>query len=164
MLTAVIGVLVLAGTAFAITSLLGGDDDPQQPRAAGRLGPARRGASPRASAEPVTKENAQVMVFNGTSVDGPRRPLRGASSSPEGYPDANVEVATLAEAEQRQTSIVMFRNASARRAAEEVASALGIEQVERLDAATQTSLASLPEAQQKDWNVVVIVGVDKSTQ
>ena len=161
-LTAVIGILVLAGTAFAITSMLGGDDDPQQPAPPVASVPPDE-AEPTASAEPVTKDNAQVMVYNGTSVEGLAGRYEGELQA-EAYPDTNVEVATLAEAEQRQTSTVMFRNASARKAAEDVASVLGIEQVERLDAATQASLADLPESQQKDWNVVVIVGVDKSTQ
>jgi hypothetical protein len=103
------------------------------------------------------------MVFNGTSQTG----LAGSFEEQlvaEGYAADNVDVATLAEAEQRQTSAVLYRGGSSRAIAREVGSALGIEQVERLDAATQTALKSLDESQQKDWNVVVIVGVDKSSQ
>ena len=111
----------------------------------------------------MSKENAQVMVFNGTSETGLAGKLEEQLVA-EGYPNDNVEPATLGEAEQRQTSVVMYRGGGARSVAQDVGSALGIEQVERLDAATQTSLKSLPESQQKDWNVVVIVGVDKSTQ
>ncbi|HEX6026584.1 MAG TPA: LytR C-terminal domain-containing protein [Solirubrobacter sp.] len=159
-ITAIVGVLVLAGTAFVVTSLLGGEE-PEQPAPPVATVPPEE-AEATATAEPVTKEDALVMVYNGTSITG----LAGQYETQlqeEGYPDANIEVATLAEAEQRQTSVVMYRNASSRRAAQGVASTLGIEQVERLDAATQTSLKSLPDAQQKDYNVVVIVGVDKST-
>jgi hypothetical protein len=160
-ITAIVGVLVLAGTAFGITSLLGGDD-PEQPPPPVATEPADEGeATP--SPEPVTKETALVMVFNGTSETGLAGKLEEQLVA-EGYPNDNVEPATLGEAEQRQTSVVMYRGGGARGVAQEVGSALGIEQVERLDAATQTSLKSLPEAQQKDWNVVVIVGVDKSTQ
>jgi len=160
-ITAIVGVLVLAGTAFGITSLLGGDE-PEQPPPPVATEPADEG-EPTPSAEPVTKENALVMVFNGTSETGLAGKLEEQLLA-EGYPNDNVEPATLGEAEQRQTSVVMYRGGGARGVAQEVGSALGIEQVERLDAATQTSLKSLPEAQQKDWNVVVIVGVDKSTQ
>ncbi len=160
-ITAIVGVLVLAGTAFGITSLLGGDD-PEQPPPPVATEPADEG-EPTPSAEPLSKENAQVMVFNGTSETGLAGKLEEQLVA-EGYPNDNVEPATLGEAEQRQTSVVMYRGGGARSVAQEVGSALGIEQVERLDAATQTSLKSLPEAQQKDWNVVVIVGVDKSTQ
>jgi LytR cell envelope-related transcriptional attenuator len=159
-ITAVVGVLVLAGTAFVITSLLGGDDPEQAPPPVASVPPDE--GEPAATAEALSKENALVMVYNGTSIGG----LAGRYQDQlvqEGYPQANTDVATLSEAEQRQTSVVMFRNASARRAAEDVGSALGIDQVERLDAATQASLANLPESQQKDWNVVVIVGVDKGT-
>ena len=59
------------------------------------------------------------------------------------------------------TSVVMFAKGD-KPAAQEAAEALGIEQVVALDDATQTALASLPASQQKDWNVVVIVGQDKS--
>jgi hypothetical protein len=159
-ITAIVGVLVLAGTAFVITSLLGGDD-PETPAPPVATVPPEEN-EPAATAEPVAKENALVMVYNGTSITG----LAGQYQDQlrdEGHPDANLAAATLAEAEQRQTSVVMFRNASSRRAAQDVASALGIEEVERLDAATQAALADLPPDQQKEWNVVVIVGVDKST-
>ena len=151
-ITAIVGVLVLAGTAFGLTSLLGGDD-PEQPPPPVATEPAGEGEAT-ATAEPVTKENAQVMVFNGTSQAGLAGNFEGQLVT-EGYPTDNVEPATLGEAEQRQTSVVMYRGGSARQVAQDVASALGIEQVERLDAATQTSLKSLPEAQQKDYNVVV---------
>jgi hypothetical protein len=159
-ITAIVGVLVLAGTAFVITSLLGGED-PETPAPPVATVPPEEN-EPAATAEPVAKENALVMVYNGTGITGLAGQYQGQLRD-EGYPDANVAAATLAEAEQRQTSVVMFRNASSRRAAQDVASALGIEQVERLDAATQAALADLPPEQQKDWNVVVIVGVDKST-
>jgi hypothetical protein len=160
-ITAIVGVLVLAGTAFGITSLLGGDD-PEQPPPPVATEPADEG-EPTPSAEPVTKENALVMVFNGTSEAGLAGNFEGQLEA-EGYGNDNVSAETLSEAEQRQTSVVMYRNGSSRQVAQDVASALGIEQVERLDATTQTALKSLPEANQKDWNVVVIVGVDKSTQ
>jgi hypothetical protein len=159
-ITAVVGVLVLAGTAFVVTSLLGGDEPRQPAPPVASVPPDEE--EPAATAEPVAKEDALVMVYNGTSITG----LAGQYQNTlvgEGYPAANVEAATLAEAEQRQTSTVMYRGGSSRRAAQQVASSLGIEQVERLDAATQTSLKSLPDSQQKDYNVVVIVGVDKST-
>ena len=45
-ITAIVGVLVLAGTAFGITSLLGGDD-PEQPPPPVATDAGRRGASPR---------------------------------------------------------------------------------------------------------------------
>ena len=159
-LTAVIGLLVLAGTAFAVTSMLGDDEQPAAPPPVATVPPEE--ATPEATAEPVTKENALVMVFNGTSITG----LAGqyeAQLEQEGYNPDNVVAATLAEAEQRQTSTVMYRGARSRQAARDVAAAIGIEQVERLDASIQAALADLPQDQQKNWNVVVIVGVDKST-
>ena len=105
-----------------------------------------------------------MMVFNGTSADAAWPASSSSSSSPRATRTPTSSPRRSAEAEQRQTSVVMYRGGSARSVAQDVGSALGIEQVERLDAATQTSLKSLPESQQKDWNVVVIVGVDKSTQ
>jgi hypothetical protein len=112
----------------------------------------------------VTKENALTMVFNGTSSEGLAARYRDQLRDEDGYPEANLDIATLAEAEQRATSIVMYTKRNARSAARGVASALGIETVDSLDATTRQALASLPQSQRKDWNVVVIVGVDKSTQ
>jgi hypothetical protein len=112
----------------------------------------------------VTKENALVMVFNGTASEGLAARYRDQLRDDDGYPEANMDVATLAEAEQRATSTVMYAKRNARTAARGVASALGIESVDPLDAATRQALASLPQSQRKDWNVVVIIGVDKSTQ
>jgi hypothetical protein len=46
-------------------------------------------------------------------------------------------------------------------AAEQVAEVLGIERVAQLDEATQA--AAVTKVEDRDWNVVAIVGQDKST-
>ena len=59
--------------------------------------------------------------------------------------------------QQRQTSVVMYRR-GAKTAASGVAESLGITDVQQLDGATQALIANSP----KKWNVVVIVGNDKT--
>jgi hypothetical protein len=59
--------------------------------------------------------------------------------------------------QQRATSVVMYRS-GAKPAADEVALALDIKDVQEFDDDTQALIANAP----KEWNVVVIVGQDKS--
>jgi hypothetical protein len=158
-LTAVIGVLVLGGAAFAVTSLLGGDDKPTPGTGGTPPVATEPPADPTATPEPIRKNNALVLVFNGTST--PKLAARYSEAlAGDGYPQANLGTATLGEAQQTQTSVVMYGR-RAKAAAQGVADTLGIETVVALDDATQTAVSSLQGDQKKDWNVVAIIGQDK---
>ena len=168
-ITAVVGVVVLVAAAAAAFGLFGGGDDPQQagtgtptPAATTEDGGGGKGATPKPTATPVKKSDAKVFLFNGTSQGGLAATYQNALIG-DAYPKANTDVSTLAEADQAQTSVVMYNGAKAQRAARGVASSLGIKQVVEIDDALKTALASDDKAKGKDWNVVVVIGQDKRT-
>jgi hypothetical protein len=162
-ITAVVGVLVLAGAVFGITRLTGNDDEPAQPRpnVVGTPTPddgAGGGDAPAATAtaEPsVTKANALVGVYNATGANG----LAAGQAkllTDEAYPADNVGTGNT---DQRQTSVVLYAR-GARSAAQGVADVLGITEVKQL--ADDPAAQVLVEQAEKKWNVVAIVGADKT--
>lgn len=167
-IAAIIAVLVLAGVGYLFTQI--GGDSPSS--AGGSPTPAATNALPTPDANPddeadatptpapgVSKEDAQVVVFNGTSVTG----LAGTYKKQlvaESYPEGNLEAATLGEDEQRTTSTVMYARGD-KTAAQQVADVLGIDRVEQLSEAIQTAAATVEPG--REWNVVAIIGQDKST-
>ncbi len=130
-ITAVIGVIVLAGVAFGVTQLGGGDSNKPKPSAQvhsrrRRPSPARppRRRRPTAVTQP-TKDKALVMVFNGTATPHLAAKFQTLLTQ-DGYSLANVEVGTLSEAQQAQTSVVMYRKGY-KPTAQGVATTLGID-------------------------------------
>jgi hypothetical protein len=97
-------------------------------------------------------------VFNATSQTGLAGTYRDILVQ-DGYPDGNVVVGTLGEASQTTTSTVMYARGD-KSAAEELADVLGIERVAQLDEATQAEAVKVGD---REWNVVAIIGQDKST-
>ncbi|MDA0138899.1 LytR C-terminal domain-containing protein, partial [Solirubrobacter deserti] len=164
--TAIAAVLVIAGVGFAFTQI--GGDDPENassptPPAGNRIeeDPTPEGgdATPEATPEPgVSKEEAQVAVLNGTNEAGLASGFRD-NLVQDGYPDGNVLFGNLGEAEQTTTSTVMYARGD-KSAAEGVADVLGIERVEQLSDEIQ---AAAVQVGQREWNVVVVIGQDKST-
>jgi hypothetical protein len=167
-LTAIIGVVVLAAAAALAFTVLGGDDPSTPPTNASNNGgqatatPKGGEATPKPTPASIKKSQAKIFLFNGTSEGGLAAKYQRALVG-EAYPQANTSVGTLGEANQAQTSVVMYEGARARRAAVGVAQSLGIEQVVAIDDALKTALADAPEAKGKDWNVVVVIGQDKGT-
>jgi hypothetical protein len=160
-LTAVIGVLVLAGAIFLLTRVMGGDDNqtPQPPNKV--AAPTPDGADATATATKTTtpaptKETALVGVYNGTQQTGLAAQFQ-ATLIEEGYPKDHLGADTAAAENQRQTSIVFYRR-GAKPAAQNVADALGITDVKQIDDATQSLIANAP----KRWDVVAIIGSDKT--
>jgi hypothetical protein len=157
----VIGVIVLGAAAFAATQLLGGDEAPTRPNivptptqeAGGSGGTGSTAPEPSA---PPAKDTVTIKVLNGTGIPGLAARYQ-TQLVQEGYAQANVSTGNAPEAQQRGTSIVMYRR-GAKAAAQDVATAAGIEEVAQLDAPTQALLAN----ESKQWSVVVIVGTDKS--
>src|SRR3954470_10172791 len=157
-LTAVIGVLVLGGAAFGVTRLLAGNDSKARPTPPGvKTATAEPSAQATAAATPaLTKQNVRVAVYNGTVQSGLAGSIRDQLVS-QGYGQQNLGADTYTPDQQRQASVVMYQR-SARAAAQEVARDLGIKNTQLIDSATQT----LIQQSGKKWDVVVIVGADKS--
>ncbi|MDA0183519.1 LytR C-terminal domain-containing protein [Solirubrobacter phytolaccae] len=158
---AILAVLVIAAVGYGFTKI-GGDGEQAVPPNPTANPTAEAGAesTPEATAEPgVTKEDAQIVVFNATSTTG----LAGTYKTmltDEGYPEGNIEAATLGEAAQTTTSTVMYARGD-KAAAQGVADVLGIDRVEQLSEAIQGESSAVEQG--REWNVVAIVGQDKST-
>ncbi len=161
-LTAVIGVLVLVGCVFLLTRVLGGDDPTTPPKPNVVATPTAEDgttaeASATASAAPApTKDTALVGIYNGTGT-----PNLAATQLElllnEGYPKDNLGALTAPQEQQRATSVVMYRRGN-KAIASSVADTLGMTEIKQVDDATQALIAKAP----KRWDVVVIVGADKS--
>src|SRR4051794_31579175 len=157
-LTAVVGVIVIGGALFFV---LRGDDDKPPTANSGPVVQATSTPAPAATQAPKpaaapTKQNALIAIYNGTTQEGLAATFRDQLRT-EGYPDKNLAVDTAPPESQRQTSVVMYRP-GAKTAASGVAESLGITDVQQFDDATQQLIANSP----KKWNVVVIVGTDKT--
>ena len=155
---AVVGVIVIGATLFFV--LRSGGDDGSKPPATGKVittptPEASATKTPTQTAAP-TKATALIAVYNGTSQDGLAGTIRDQLRT-DGYPDNHLGADTAPPEQQRNTSVVMYRR-GAKTAAQGVAESLGISAVQQLDQATQTLIANAP----KKWNVVVIVGSDKT--
>jgi hypothetical protein len=159
-LTAILGVLILAACVFVLTQVLGGEDPttPAPPNKVETPTPdADSSAAPTRTTTPApTKDTVLVGIYNGTNT-----PDLAAGQSDllvaDGYPRDNLGTDTAPPEQQRQTSVVMYRRGT-KPVADEIADTLGMTSVKQLDAATQTLIASAD----KRWDVVVIVGADKS--
>jgi hypothetical protein len=169
-ITGIVGVLVLAAAAIFAFGLPGGGGDPS-PNAGGpnaTAEPTQDGggkSTPKPTATAVKKSEAQVFIYNGTGTSQLAARFQTALTG-EGWAKDKTEVGSLAEDQYAQTSVVMY-GPNAKRAANLVATDLGIENVVPLDDAIKSTLAdkqATPSAAGKDWNVVVILGQDKSTQ
>jgi hypothetical protein len=161
-LTAVVGVLVLAAAAFAVVKLAGGgsgNTPAPQPKVsqAGQSTPSTPSATATAQATPgLTKASMRVAVYNGTTVSGLAGSVRDQLLS-LGYNGGNLGADTYTPNQQRQSSVVMYERGD-KPAAATVAHSLGISDVRLIDTATQ----QLIQQSGKKWDVVVIVGADKS--
>jgi hypothetical protein len=157
----VVGVLVLGGIAFGLTQLLGGDDNQpaKPPRVAANTPepPAQGTGTPQATATPaLTKDTMKVAVYNGTVQYGLAGSIRDQLVN-LGYPVDHLGADTYTPNQQRQASVAMYERGD-RAAAQTVAKDLGISSVQLIDSATQ----QLVQQSGKQWDVVVIVGADKS--
>jgi len=117
-------------------------------------------------AEAVAEYDAAAKLANNENPFGPPDSVIKAMTNAfkyanrYGYPDGNIEAATLGEAAQTTTSTVMYaRGYNA--AAEAVAEVLGIDRVAQLTEEIQSSASGV--AGGREWNVVAIIGQDKST-
>jgi hypothetical protein len=163
-LTAIIGVIVIGGALFFV--LRGGDGDDAKsggsgsptvvrtptPEADATEAPAKQTPAP-------TKSTALVAVYNGTGVEGLAK-QQSELLHQDGFPTANLGTDTApatSPASQRQTSVVMYRRGS-KAVASDVGESLGITDIQQFDDATQQLIANTG----KKWNVVVIVGQDKT--
>jgi hypothetical protein len=158
-LTAVLGVLILAACVFVLTQVLGGADPttPAPPNKVETPTPdAGSSAAPTKTTTPApTKATVLVGVYNGTGQTGLAASFQSTLID-EGYPKDNLGADTAPAESQRQTSVVMYRR-GAKPAAQQVADSLGITDIKQIDAATQSLIANAP----KRWDVVAIIGADK---
>ena len=155
-LTAVIGIIVIGGAIFLVTRGGGGDDQAANTTPKVETTPTPAAESTKTPTPAPTKETALIAIYNGTPQDGLAGTFRDQLKA-EGYPEGNLAADTAPPEQQRQTSVVMYRR-GAKTAASGVAESLGITDVQQLDGATQALIANSP----KKWNVVVIVGNDKT--
>jgi hypothetical protein len=162
--TAIVGVLVIGGLIFLFTR--GGDDAKTPPvptvQATPTTDSGSGGKGGKATATPTatpapTKATALIAIYNGTPQANLAADSKGELTA-EGYPQANIATDTAPADQQRTTSVVFYRR-GAKAAASGVADTLGITSVQLFDDATQTLIANGP----KKWNVVVIVGTDKTS-
>jgi hypothetical protein len=158
-LTAVVGVLVLAAAAFAVTQLFGGGPKTTaKPPTVARSTPAPTAqATATTPASPaLTKATMRVAVYNGTVQSGLAGSVRDQLVN-LGYNGDNIGADTYTPNQQRQASVVMYERGD-RPAAATVARSLNVSDVRLIDSATQ----QLIDQSGKKWDVVVIVGADKS--
>jgi hypothetical protein len=157
---------VLTGVAIVAVVLVGlffvtrGGDDPKAPPKPNVVATPTPEATARARATEAaapTRDTALIGVYNGTGQTGLARTEADLLVG-EGYPENNLGVDTAPPAQQRQTSVVFYRRGS-KPVATGVAEALGISDIQQLDDATTSLIANAP----KKWNVVVIVGADKTS-
>ena len=158
--TAVIGLIVIGGALFFV--LRSGDDNTP---AAGGTPTVQPTSTPEADATQApakeetpapTKQTALIAVYNGTVSEG-LAAQQTQLLEEEGYPKDNLGTDNAPPDQQRQTSVVMYRRGS-KAVATQVGDTLGISAVQQLDEATQQLIANSG----KKWNVVVIVGNDKT--
>jgi hypothetical protein len=164
-LTVVIGIVVLGAAAFAITRVFsGGSNAPAKPPTVAGSTPTaspQGTATPKAKATPaLTKATTHVEVYNGTVRAGLAGSVRDQLVN-LGYTADNVGADTYTPDQppnqQRQASVVMYERGD-RPSAAAVARSLNITDVRLVDSATQ----QLIDQSGKKWDVIVIVGADKS--
>jgi hypothetical protein len=147
---------VLAAVALGFVFLSRGEDPKPQPPNVAPTPTEEAGSRATPAPEAPAKDNVLVGVYNGTGATGLAAEFKGQLVQ-EGYPDGNLGVGNVPPELLRQTSVVMYAE-GAKAAAEELAAALDIRDVQRIDQPTQGMIRDAP----KDWNVVVIIGADKS--
>jgi hypothetical protein len=159
-MTAVLGVVAIGAVLFFF--VLRGEDDPKPaanntptvqstptPEPDATEAPAKQAPAP-------TKETALIAVYNGTGAEGLAK-QQTTLLEQDGYPKDNLATDNTPPDQQRQASVVMYRRGS-KAVATQVGESLGITTVQQLDDATQQLIVNDP----KKWNVVVIVGQDKT--
>ncbi len=160
--TAVIGLLVLAGALYGILTLAGNGEDPAPkdnivatPTPEDSTGGGDDPAATATAAPRVTKDNAKIGVLNATGA-----PQLAANNkellTTEGYPEANIDTGNL---DQRQASVVLYAR-GAKSAADGVADVLGITSIKQL--ADDAQVQAQVEQSATKWDVVAVVGADKN--
>jgi hypothetical protein len=146
---AVAGVLVLgAAAAVGVPALVNGSKDNNSPNTAKK---SKKAATTTKAAAPVAPDKITVAVLNGTSIPGLAAQV-GDRVDAEGFTLGTVSNASQASG-QRANSVAMYAPGH-QSDASSVAKKLGIRNITRVDANTQ-SIAG-------DASVVVIVGTDKT--
>ncbi|MET0770176.1 MAG: LytR C-terminal domain-containing protein [Solirubrobacteraceae bacterium] len=153
-LLAGLAVLLLGGTAFGLSQVLGGDDPTPPPNTAtppsGQSGQGGQGGGTNPS---VPNEETTVGVLNGTTTNGLAGTIADRLEQEGGY--ARGVTATNTRDQTLQASTVYYADGF-RAQARNVARLLGVDAVEPLDDETE---ALAPGA-----NVVVLAGADQATQ
>jgi hypothetical protein len=168
-LTAVLGVIALGVAVFFLVGQFTGDDEAprtaantvvESPTAEGDGGSGGGAEESTPTATPTatpTKADALVAVYNGAGATG----LAASQSlllQQDGFPSDNLGTGDTPADQLRETSIVMYRRGS-KSVASQVAQTLGISEVSLIDDATENLVANTS----KRWDVVVIVGSDKTS-
>ena len=150
-LLAGLALLLLGGTAFGLSQVLGGDDASPPPNTAAPPPAETPGAN--GSGASVPNEETAVGVLNGTTTNGLASTLADRLQQEGGY--ARGTTATNTRDQTLQASTVYYADGF-RAQARSVAELLGIDAVEPLDEETK--------ALAPDSDVVVLAGADQSTQ
>jgi hypothetical protein len=155
-LTAIVGVIVIGGAIFLFTR--GGDSDAPPPKPNVQATTTPQAKATRAPSEPPapTKETALIAVYNGTTQEGLAGTMKDQLAQ-DGFPDKNLGVDNTPPDQQRATSVVAYRRGS-KSVATSVASTLGITAIQQFDDATESLIVNTG----KKWNVVVVLGTDKT--
>ncbi|HZB75398.1 MAG TPA: LytR C-terminal domain-containing protein [Solirubrobacteraceae bacterium] len=150
-LLAGLALLLVGGTAFGLSQVLGGDDGSPPPNTAAPPPAETPGAN--GSGASVPNEETAVGVLNGTTTNGLASTLADRLQQEGGY--ARGTTATNTRDQTLQASTVYYADGF-RAQARSVAELLGIDAVEPLDEETK--------ALAPDSDVVVLAGADQSTQ
>jgi hypothetical protein len=150
-LLAGLALLLLGGTAFGLSQVLGGDDATPPPNTSAP--PSAETPEANGSGPSVPNEETAVGVLNGTTTNGLASTLADRLQQEGGY--ARGTTATNTRDQTLQASTVYYADGF-RAQARSVAELLGIDAVEPLDEETQ--------ALAPDSNVVVLAGADQATQ
>jgi hypothetical protein len=153
-LLAGLAVLLLGGTAFGLSQVLGGDDPTPPPNTATPpSGQSGQGGQDGGTNPSVPNEETTVGVLNGTTTNGLAGTIADRLEQEGGY--ARGVTATNTRDQTLQASTVYYAEGF-RAQARNVARLLGVDAVEPLDDETE---ALAPGA-----NVVVLAGADQATQ
>jgi LytR cell envelope-related transcriptional attenuator len=159
-----LGIVVVAAAVFGATQIFGGEDSPPPPNTSveptGTAGTdaGTTGNERVADARPETV----VGILNGTPTEGLAKQLRDKLIA-EGYSDQQGMIRTGNNTDQqRQDSVVLYAEGK-RRQARDVATILGISDIEAMDPDTQALADSTDDTGSGTKSAVVVVaGADQS--
>jgi hypothetical protein len=167
-ITAIVGVVLLAVAVFIATNVFSNDNSPKKAGTSAAASPTATATAKARShkakatptAAPLSPAQVKVLVYNGTPQTGLAGTMKDQLTQSGTYQAANVGTGNYTPDQAKSASVVLYEHGD-KLAAQKVAQALSIKSaVKPVDSTTQTLINSGPS---KDWDVVVIVGADRTS-